>query len=384
MLASLPMLSDIAAVLAVSDRTEARTRSPGTAPPTTSVDLETAPIARLTLTSRSTRYVVAYTPRLTLWDLGSSRASPVGVNAGLARVEWTAPRTLVSVEETASYGGVSLASIAPAPGPDGAPPRVDVVPSTQVVDVMASQTTLASRLTFQGWSTALAVGYQIGGGATAEARTVLPRQSGPFGEVGVTRDLLRTDSLTTTVTGSEAAFSSGPESLLVEATERWRHLWSRVTETRLSAGASEARVRATASAPHTLETHPVVEAILEQHLPTDDGRLDVRVGVRLGPFVNRLIGFVDERVVGTLAITRTSGRIAGHAYASAAQSVPAGDPTSVRLVTGELGASYGLSDAVTLDAGVRGLWQRQDPALPDLKQATVFVGVTVRAPTTKL
>ncbi len=73
-----------------------------------------------------------------------------------------------------------------------------------------------------------------------------------------------------------------------------------------------------------------------------------------------------------------------HAYASAAQSVPATAPAPLRLVSGELGVAYATSDAVILDFGVRGLWQRQDPALADLLQATAFVGLTFRAPPTKL
>jgi hypothetical protein len=139
-------------------------------------------------------------------------------------------------------------------------------------------------------------------------------------------------------------------------------------------------VRASADAPHTLETHPVAEGIFERSLPT----LAVRVAVRLGPVVNRLLGVVDERLQGTLALTRARGPFVSHAYAGAAQSVPTTGESAIRLLSGELGVAYDTNDVVFPDIGVRGLWQRQESAPADLLQVTVFMGLTLRAPPTRL
>jgi hypothetical protein len=236
-------------------------------------------------------------------------------------------------------------------------------------------------LDFRRSTADLHVGYQLAGGATTDARQSLPLESGPFGDAQFTQAVTHIDYLPTTVSASEASFSSGQEIVLTEIDQGWRHLWSRVTETRLALGVSEARVRTTADAPHSFKTYPVAEGILAHHLsPHDDVRLDVRVG----PFVNRLIGFVDEQVQATLAATRTRARFATHAYVTAAQSTSQSEVNAIRFASGELGGSYGTSQLVSFDLGVRGLWQHQDPAAADLLQATFFIGLTLRAPPMKL
>lgn len=385
MLTAHPALADLSALLALSDRSELRVRSPGsTASTAASVDLETAPQARLTLASSRLRNALIYSPRLTLWGVGDAGSRLVLLHGGGVRLEFLGPRVRLSLDEAASYGGVNLATAAPAPGPGGAPPRVDAVPALQVVDFVSSSTTLASALSWRRWASSLSVGYQVGGGATAAARGVIPLQKGPSGEVSVARAVTRDDFISTKISASEASFSSGPESLLVEQLGGWRHRWSRADETRIEAGVSEARARVSAVAPHTLGVFPVAEAVAERRSTPGAGRVDLRLGLRLGPVVNRLVGLVDQRAQGTLAVSRTRGRSGAHAYASAARSVGASGAASIRLLSGELGASYGASESLNFDAGVRGLWQRQGVHLPDLMQATVFVGVSLRAPTTRL
>lgn len=384
MLPALPLMTDLAVLLLLSDRTEARVRWPGSVPAAASLDIETVPAARLTLALPRLRGALAYTPRLTQWDAGSNRASLVALHEGAVGVEWFNRQVRLSLGQAASYGGVNLATLAPASATPGAPARVDAVPGSQVLDYAASTTTLSSRLELRRWAASLAIGYQLGGGATAAARPALPFQQGPFGEATLTRALRRTDFLYTSAAAAEASFSSGPESLLVEVTGGWRRQWTRSTETRLALGASEARTRAGAREPHQQQTYPVAEGVVERRMATDDGRLDLRASVRLGPFVNRLVGLVDERVQGTVTVSQTHARFGARASVSGAQSVPTGGAASIRLVSGELGASYGTSDRLTLDAGVRGIWQRQEQPSLDLKQATFFVGATLRAPATKL
>jgi hypothetical protein len=205
------------------------------------------------------------------------------------------------------------------------------------------------------------------------------------------------DRLATTVTGAETTFSSGPQIVLVEADEVWRRPWSPFTETDLTLGVSEARVQASPLAQSFRETNPVAEAVLERRILTDEDRLTFRIGARLGPVVNRLLGIVDERIQGTLLSKWDHGPLAIHAFASAQQSVPAGGPDATQLLTGEIGLSYTATSAVVLDVGVRGLSQRANqpvvststPGATDvveasLLQGVVFVGLTLRAPTIRL
>ena len=205
------------------------------------------------------------------------------------------------------------------------------------------------------------------------------------------------DHLATTVTGDETTFSSGPEIVIAEGDEGWKHLWSASTETDLTLGVSEARVRTSPLAENVWETNPVADASLEQRILTDEDRVTVRLGARLGPVVNRLLGIVDERIQGSVLSKWTHFPFVVSGFASAQQSVPKSGPDATELLTGDLDLSYSASDAVAFDLGVRGLWQRgNQPVLStsspgvtniveaDLVQGVVFVGVTFRAPTMRL
>jgi hypothetical protein len=397
MVAALPLAADVVAALALSDRTETRLRDPGDTPTGPSLDVATMPEARLALTSPRTGFTLAYLPRLTLWDVNDIGARPTWLNAGSARVDWRDGNTSLSLEQDASYGAMSFAALALSPGPQGAPPSVDVIPSSEIIQYESSTTTIGSRVEGKRWEFRSNVGYQIAGGADDNARSVIPLQKGPLGEAAVTFATSPVDHLATTATGSETTFSSGPEIAIVEADESWKHLWSAVTEMDLTLGLSEARVLTSPFAQSYRETDPVAEAVLEQRILTDGDRVTIRIGARLGPVVNRLLGIVDERVQGTLLSKWTHGPFALEAFASAQQSVPTDGPDATELITGQVGVSYAVTDAVAFDAGVRALWQRANqpvvsistPGATDiveanLTQGVVFVGVTLRAPTVRL
>lgn len=373
--------ADLAAVVTASDRTEMRARAPGSAPPDTSLDFETDPELGLKLSSPRVRYSLGYTPRLTFWDINVTGLHPVLYDQGEGRIEWLWKHVSLSVDEIAGYGGVNYAALGPTPNANGNLPPVSVVPTAQVLNVETSITTVTSRFSSPRWASDLSVGYELGGGATTDARTALPLQYGPFAQAIVTRTLTRTDYLPTTLAATEDTFSSGQEVLLTEADEGWRHLWSRTTETRLAAGVSEARVRSSADAPHTAETHPVAEGAVEHRLSRHD---DVRLDLRLGPYINRVFGFVDEQVQATVAATRTQYPFTTHAYLTAAESISQSELYAIRFGSGEIGGSYALSKIVSFDAGLRGLWQEQNFGSADLLQGTFFLGLTLRAPPTKL
>jgi hypothetical protein len=380
MLAALLLSADLAGSLSVSDRTELRVWAPGTPPASASLDAETELTARLTLARRRFRSIFAYTPRLTLWDAESSARSPTLLHGGEARVEWPGRRALLSLDETGSYGGVSFASYPLSPGPDGQPPRVEPLPAPRIIQFVSSTTTLASLVTLRRWTVDTSAGYQLSGGADTGAQAVLPFQAGPFGEARADYAASRPDHAITKLSVSEAAFSSGPESLLVEVDAGYRRLWSRLDEARLTLGATEARARASAIAADTYTTYPVVEAALERKRDAG-GHLAVSIGARLGPMVNRLDGTVEQWVQGTLAASHSRRRLTTRLFTSAGETVNARSANAMSLFAGELGAAYAATGAVTLDAGVRGFWQRLETTRVPFVQGTVFIGVSLRAPT---
>ena len=297
MWAALLIAADLSGSFTLSDRTEVRVRAPGTnATGTTaaSLDLETAPEARLSLATRRVRFAFTYAPRLTLWDLNAG-AHPTLLHAGAAHVEWHSHLTRLSLDQAGSYGGVSFAYVSLTPGPEGARPRVDVVPAPQIIQYASSTTTLASRQTLRLWTIDTSFGYRADGGADDPSRKVLPFQHGPFGEVAADYAVSRRDHLVTTASASEAAFSSSlgglssaPESVVTELDEGYRHRWSRTTETRLTVGVSEVRARDSAIAAYAFDTHPVAELVVEHRPAASGAHVDLRAGVRLGPVVNRL------------------------------------------------------------------------------------------------
>jgi hypothetical protein len=279
MWAALLIAADLSGTLTISDRTEARVRAPGTPTPSgvpaAAVDVETAPEARLLLGSRRVRFTLAYTPRLTLWDVGAG-THPTALHAGAAHLEWQSHDARLSIDQAGAYGGVSFAYVSLAPdATTGAPPRVDVVPAPQIIQYASSTTTLGSRLTLRRWTIDTSLGYRLDGGADAPSRAVLPFQNGPFGDLKVDYAVTRRDHLVTTVAASEAAFSSGPESIVTELDEGYRHFWTRTFETRLTLGVSEVRMRSSALAAHTFETYPVAEVVFEERPQAADGHLDL-------------------------------------------------------------------------------------------------------------
>lgn len=379
MFAALPIALGLAGTLALSDRNEVRLRVPGTLNKGVSLDLETTPEARLTLASHRMRYTLAYGPTGTLWDVGQSSFRATLLHEGTASVDWFAPRTQLSLRETARYGSIDFSSAALTSTQPGQPPRLDVIPSPQVIPFGSSQTTLASHLTLERWTLDSSVGYQLSGGVTEQARAALPFQRGGFGQLRGEYRVTHRDFAATTFDASRTSFSSGPEATLTEIDERWRHLISPVTTGELTLGASLSRFRPARNASYSFEGHPVAEAALDHRLALGTGRLELRYSVGVSPIVNQLDGTVDERLRGTVAATHTYKHFTSRALLTASESMPPNRSDATRLFAGEIGTTWTPRGVVGFDAGMRGFYQRTETTGADFFQATFFVGVTFRA-----
>jgi hypothetical protein len=373
--------------VSLADRTELRVRSPGADDSQPSADAETVMTARVTLEGHTTSLDVSYTPRLTLWDANTSARAIVLMNAGEVRGRWSSRGVTLALGQSARYGQVNIASVALTPV-DGQPGRVDVVPISQSLAYEQAETSLVARVERARWVVGSTVSYQVSGGADSAARVLLPLQYGPGGELRAAYAASRRTQLITAATGSETAFSTGSEIVLVDLTQGVRTQWSAGTETGLTLGASTARVRAAADAEHRFTAYPVAEMQAARASPALGGRLTLRGALRLAPVVNRLVGQVDERLQAVVAGGWTKRKWTVTAYANAQQSVPPGASGAVQLLVGEVGCAYAVSPAVTLDAGARTLVQRAyqpaDGAAPTAAtflQFIAFAGLTVRAPT---
>ncbi len=382
MLTALAIALDLAGTVTLSDRTEIRARAPGTYGPA-SVDVETVMTGGLTLRSRRFRLALGYAPHLAVSDAGTAAAQPTVVHTGQARAGWIGRRARRSLVESGSYGRVDLAATSPSPEPRGPPLRAELVPSSQLLLLASSTTTLAAGLTLHRWTIAARAGYELSGGADADARRSLPLLAGPFGEASTDYALSRVDHAVATLSAAKTTSSSGPEAALVDATLSHRRRWSRATETWLTAGVSEARMAVTSLASPSSAAYPVAEVGLARRAIAS-GRVSPRASVRLAPIINPLTGLVDEWAQTTLGARLQRGRLTARGFLGASRSVSANGPSAGSLVSGELSAAYGVTKIVAFDAGVRGLWQRQEATGATLSVATLFIGATLRAPPVRL
>jgi hypothetical protein len=404
MLHVLPLSAAADGVFTISDRTEARVRAPDPITNAVALDLDTLVDARAVWTPHNATYTLADLPRFTLLDFNGAAIQPALLDGIIAAAEWRLPRVRIRVAETASYGQLSFESLSaiaapgtpePTPSPTGQPPPLataTLVPKTsQSILYGASETSVGSTLLLRPWTVQSRVGYQLTGGVDSAAQQYLPFQEGPFAEATADYELDAHDHAATVVTGSETSFSApaNTEDVLAEIEEQWRHRWARMTETSLGAGWYVARTRAGLDQPDVFASNPVAEAAFDQRYKRGVNLAELRLDVRLAPFINRLTGLVDEQIRAIVEGSWTHRRFKLRAFASGAESVDQGTATSTRYGTAELDAAYKVSEWLTFDGGVRALYQEQNgPALAGstspfvestLSQGVVFLAVTVRA-----
>jgi hypothetical protein len=406
MLHVLPLSADADGVFTLSDRTEARLRAPDPITNAAALDLDTLVDARAVWSPRNATYTLADLPRFTLLDYNGAGRQGAVLDSAIASADWRlSPRVRIRLSENASYGELSLESLTaiPAPGtpvattPPGQPqPGLTAAqgPLTSAPILYgASDTSLASTLELRRWTVLPRVGYQLTGGVNDSAQQILPFQQGPYADITADDKVDAHNHLATIVNGSDTAFSTGTEDLLASAEEHWRHAWSSRTETMLGAGWYLARTRAGFGDPDVFASNPIAEGSVEHTFRVAGGAGYTRLDLRLAPFINRLTGLVDEQVRASAEGSWTRRRFKLRAFASFGESTVQGTSTSARLGTAEIDAAYKFNQYLTLDGGVRALYQEQDslgnvpaaggpaPIVENtLSQGVVFIAVTVSAP----
>jgi hypothetical protein len=305
------------------------------------------------------------------------------------------------VSENASYGEQSVESLAALAAP-GAPtmpgqpamlPPAAIVPTTsQSIPYAASDTSAGTTFELRPWTLSAKIDYRLSGGTTAAAQQVLPFQQGPVAEVAAENKIDKDDRLRTVANASYTAFSIGTEDTLAQIAEQWRHRWARMTETLLGAGWYVARARTALDETESFGSSPIAEAALDQRFARGKNTGQIRADILLAPFINPLTGDIDEQIRGTFDANWTHRSFILRGFVSAGESVDQGTASAIRLATAEIDAAYKVSEWLTFDGGVRGLYEKvnglgptpptggQPPIVATtFQQGVVFVAVTVHA-----
>lgn len=317
-------------------------------------DVEATPSAHLLSRSRAWEVDLRYAPRLLLRQVDLGTSFEVLHRAALA-ASWRGPRSFVTARADGVYGTESFVSLVPEAAA-GAPP-VEQLPAISrftyaSLRAGAAVTHAASRR----WTLTGELQLQLRGGVDEAARAIVPMQVGPVGSLGAELALTRKDRLLSALDASWVTFSSGQEIGLVSASETWRRALGRRVESTLRAGATGALSTPEPGGASTLTVYPVALAALAYRLPGE--ALELEGSVWVAPVVDRLGGFVDERLQGSVAGRwSVTPRLAVRGQIGAAQSVPWDSERAVRLALGEAAMSVGVSDRLRIDIGTRGALQ---------------------------
>ncbi|MBX3190068.1 MAG: hypothetical protein KF819_23785 [Labilithrix sp.] len=421
MLPFFPVHMDVANQAYVQVRAEERFRSGND---TTAAETELNPLVRYDLIwgHGQNHFVALYQPRLVythtfqvptidenvvnpetlnLENLRDPNRTPLStLHGGGGGIEILRQRYRLSVYQFFAYGPVTTTSLlvqAPWTG-DGPPPDPNpIIPSTIAVRLtllfLQTQVQVPIRISRRVALTPSFV-YNAFGGADSESRGVIALTSGPGAglalEVAATRD----DRLTTSLGAARivTAFQDDREGatiLRAEATQSWRHWYSKNLSTELIAGGTVGGDEITgfslfsiASAGLLYDSYPLVR--LEPGAPPMGAppghgqRLQVGLIAKATPWVDLFSGELEQRFVGTLATNYTVDRTTLRVQGSYARVV--NTPRSVaqyQLVQAEGGVRYRIHPTFALDGGVRYGIQNIDNAIRvnDISQATVYAGL---------
>jgi hypothetical protein len=377
LISALVAVAALRGTIDVSVRTEVRARDASDG--AVVGDLETALNVLAAAKSRQWELKIGYAPRVTLrGDIGPSPDVLHGVVLGAG---YRGRRESLSLYGEWSVGRQTWTPLVPeAMAGSGAAPVVGTLPAPLVIDYAASRTGLLAKLVpARRWALSLTLEYALSGGTDARSRASLPFQVGPRGALGAEYALTRTDHLTTTLGAQRADFSSGPEDILTQATESWRHALGRNTESTLGGGAAWTTARTSASATFRTLTLPVVEAAIAHRIPSP--RIDLRASGRVAPVIDPITGVMDERVdASSSASWRATRALSILATVGGLQSIAWARPGAVTVLFHQLSVTYRANKVVQLEGGTRSYWWSTRGAEVPLPQWAVFAGATLTAP----
>ncbi len=321
-------------------------------------------------------------------------------NGGLG-FELIRTRYRISLYQFGAYGPITTTSIlvqAPWTG-EGPPPDPNpIIPSTIAARFtllfLQTQFFAPIKLTRR---VALIPGfvYNAFGGASSESRAVIAFTSGPGASLALEVAASRDDRFLTTIGAGRitTAFEGNRTGATIyrsEATQSWRHWWSRNVSTEVTGGASVGgdnisgfSLFSQGSVGVLYDSYPFFRlepgAAAQGGPPGRGNRVQVGFIAKAAPWIDLFSGELEERAVGVGAVNYTIGRTTLRGQLSGAKVV--NTPRSVAkysILLGDAGARYALTPTFSIDGGVRYGSQDFNNAIRfnQLTQATVYAGVT--------
>jgi hypothetical protein len=321
-------------------------------------------------------------------------------NGGLG-FEVVRPRYRVSLYQFAAYGPITTTSLlvqAPWSG-EGPPPDPNpIIPSTIAARFtllfLQTQFFLPIKLSRR---VALTPGfvYNAFGGADSTSRGVIALTSGPGASLALEVAATRADTFVTTVGGGRITTDfegdrTGAIIYRAEATQSWRHWYTRHLSTEVLGGGSVGgdningfSLFSVASAGLLYDSYPFFRlepgAAPQGGPPGHGNRVQLGLVAKSVPWIDLFSGELEQRAVGVAAVNYTIGRTTLRVQASSARVF--NTPRSVAkysIVQTETGARYAIGPTFSLDGGLRYGYQDFNNAIRfnQLTQATVYAGLS--------
>ncbi|MDB4934152.1 MAG: hypothetical protein JWP87_1124 [Labilithrix sp.] len=336
---------------------------------------------------------------LNLTDPNSTPLSTLH-NGGLG-FEMVRPRYRISLYQFGAYGPITTtALLVQEPwGGDGPPPDPNpIIPSTIAArfTLLFLQTQFFAPIKLSR-RVALIPGavYNAFGGADNASRGVIALTSGPGASLALEVAATRADRFTTTIGAgiTTIAFEgdrTGATIYRAEATQSWRHWYSRNISTEVLGGGSVGgdaisgySLYSVASAGMFYDSYPFFRlppgAAPQAGPPGHGGRVQVGLVVKATPWIDLFSGELEQRGVGLAAINYTIGKVTLRGQASSARVF--NTPRSVAkydIIQTDMGVRYALAPTFAVDGGLRYGFQEFSNAIrtSSITQTTAYAGLT--------
>jgi hypothetical protein len=377
------LAADLRSTLQLSDYSQASVR-PALVREGAAIDLETTPYATLRFDWDRSNVSLGYGPRFMLRDVLEDR-SELTLHGGYVSYFHAWPRYRFTLTESASYGEQNLLTLTFL-----APPQVSATPQSSPavnrlgpVQTVKVGSELTSATLEYAWTHRLGLtfnaSYGISGGIDAVEQETLPRQYTAQGSAWADYALTKEDNLGTGVGVSHTLASSGFDTWLVTATERWRHKLNREMSSSVSAGVGWYTSKGPDGA-RDAGLFPVVSLGLDGVWTIVRRRayvVTLQVGSTVVPTIDVYTGKLQERAsaFSTLGIANKTSSLSG--TLSGSQSFPLSE--GVSLVGVGFLATHSPAKFVEISAGYRTVWQSPN-TLPTGRMWTAFLGLTLYAP----
>lgn len=397
--------------LSMADRTEARYLDYETQ----IYEASTSPSVALLFDWKRTQVALSYSPFITLTPLEEQPRTLLVYHQVTASVGYSWRHSSLALTSTVGFGTVNFkaaglrsqpvpnqpgdqpAPVEPgdgtdAPAPEALPPGpTDPTPgdplngqttfSSEDVRYYSNTTTLSGTHSFSKHLAGQAqVGQMRAGGLDAEAQELYPPLHSYYTALSASYAfaLSAQDSFATNLALGAAVSSAGSIVIPLNAEQSWSHNFDPRTATGLSAGVNITRFMQD-NGLRGFSVYPSFHAWLSHQLRLWAGTLAFGIYSYSGPTLDPLRATVDPRFGGGGNVTYTRDRFSIVLDGGAAISLnpPDHDDSSIDAVQAQAVVSYGLSDAVSVDAGARYWRQRVQEVVVIPRSWSAFVGLTL-------